>query len=248
MIAKKDEKILRKMLDMATDPEEALTYDELCGFLFGLAITPDLVLPGEWLPMVFGEEMITVDSEKEGQKLLDTLMRVVNDLTARFHEGVLRVPFDIEKLDHEDALLPIQAWAFGFNEALLLRPECWIENELPETPSEEQEELLTALSVIDGIANPDDAGEIFETHYEDDEHSSRLLASLFVILPTAVDSIMAHAIEREDERQEKLLSRGTGPPQARSSTKIGRNEPCPCGSGKKYKKCCLLKEKVVPIR
>ncbi len=24
--------------------------------------------------------------------------------------------------------------------------------------------------------------------------------------------------------------------------KIGRNEPCPCGSGKKYKKCCLLKQ------
>jgi uncharacterized protein YecA (UPF0149 family) len=24
------------------------------------------------------------------------------------------------------------------------------------------------------------------------------------------------------------------------SKKIGRNEPCPCGSGKKYKKCCLL--------
>jgi uncharacterized protein YecA (UPF0149 family) len=23
--------------------------------------------------------------------------------------------------------------------------------------------------------------------------------------------------------------------------KIGRNDPCPCGSGKKYKKCCLLK-------
>ncbi|NBC71023.1 hypothetical protein GT003_18645 [Paenibacillus sacheonensis] len=23
------------------------------------------------------------------------------------------------------------------------------------------------------------------------------------------------------------------------SSKIGRNEPCPCGSGKKYKKCCL---------
>ncbi|GIL18887.1 MAG: hypothetical protein DWB56_12535 [Candidatus Jettenia sp.] len=25
--------------------------------------------------------------------------------------------------------------------------------------------------------------------------------------------------------------------------KIGRNEPCPCGSGKKYKKCCMNKEK-----
>ncbi|MBK5101444.1 MAG: SEC-C domain-containing protein [Desulfobacteraceae bacterium] len=26
-----------------------------------------------------------------------------------------------------------------------------------------------------------------------------------------------------------------------SSPKIGRNEPCPCGSGLKYKKCCLNK-------
>lgn len=29
--------------------------------------------------------------------------------------------------------------------------------------------------------------------------------------------------------------------QVTSSKKIGRNEPCPCGSGKKYKKCCLSK-------
>jgi preprotein translocase subunit SecA len=28
--------------------------------------------------------------------------------------------------------------------------------------------------------------------------------------------------------------------------KIGRNDPCPCGSGKKYKNCCLKNEKVVP--
>ena len=27
----------------------------------------------------------------------------------------------------------------------------------------------------------------------------------------------------------------------RTEKKIGRNEPCPCGSGKKYKKCCLKK-------
>ena len=26
----------------------------------------------------------------------------------------------------------------------------------------------------------------------------------------------------------------------REEKKIGRNEPCPCGSGKKYKKCCAL--------
>jgi len=28
-------------------------------------------------------------------------------------------------------------------------------------------------------------------------------------------------------------------PCVRAETKVGRNDPCPCGSGKKYKKCCL---------
>ncbi|MBU1398299.1 MAG: SEC-C domain-containing protein [Proteobacteria bacterium] len=35
---------------------------------------------------------------------------------------------------------------------------------------------------------------------------------------------------------EKLLN----PPQLVRSEKIGRNDPCPCGSVKKYKKCCGL--------
>jgi len=28
---------------------------------------------------------------------------------------------------------------------------------------------------------------------------------------------------------------------------IGRNDPCPCGSGKKYKKCCMLKEEIIDL-
>jgi hypothetical protein len=32
---------------------------------------------------------------------------------------------------------------------------------------------------------------------------------------------------------------GDWPPLARTTPKVGRNDPCPCGSGKKYKKCCL---------
>jgi preprotein translocase subunit SecA len=30
-------------------------------------------------------------------------------------------------------------------------------------------------------------------------------------------------------------------PRTVDGQKVGRNDPCPCGSGKKYKKCCLLK-------
>ena len=32
------------------------------------------------------------------------------------------------------------------------------------------------------------------------------------------------------------------PPPTPEMVKVGRNEPCPCGSGRKYKRCCLNKE------
>ncbi len=53
----------------------------------------------------------------------------------------------------------------------------------------------------------------------------------------------ARQMERKQERQQKELQYQTGPAQAeapkpvRAGAKVGRNDPCPCGSGKKYKKC-----------
>ena len=35
-------------------------------------------------------------------------------------------------------------------------------------------------------------------------------------------------------------------PEKPAKKKIGRNDPCPCGSGKKYKKCCLTKALTAP--
>jgi preprotein translocase subunit SecA len=47
---------------------------------------------------------------------------------------------------------------------------------------------------------------------------------------------------RQPKEQQMVFSGGGEPekknPQKRSAKKIGRNAPCPCGSGKKYKKCC----------
>jgi preprotein translocase subunit SecA len=60
---------------------------------------------------------------------------------------------------------------------------------------------------------------------------------------------------RAEQKQTFVLSRGEMAARAggetedgkgvtvrRDGKKVGRNDPCPCGSGKKYKKCCLLKE------
>lgn len=43
------------------------------------------------------------------------------------------------------------------------------------------------------------------------------------------------------KEQRALENGGKVVPFKRTSSKVGRNEPCPCGSGKKYKKCCLNK-------
>jgi len=53
----------------------------------------------------------------------------------------------------------------------------------------------------------------------------------------------AKEMERKQQRQEKEMQYQTGAAQAeapkpvRAGAKVGRNDPCPCGSGKKYKKC-----------
>jgi preprotein translocase subunit SecA len=53
----------------------------------------------------------------------------------------------------------------------------------------------------------------------------------------------ARALERKQERQQKDLqfqagaARAEAPKPVRAGAKVGRNDPCPCGSGKKYKKC-----------
>jgi len=79
-----------------------------------------------------------------------------------------------------------------------------------------------------------------------------------------VEKLFAVQIAKEEEvremkvprRQTFVLSRGAEPAVTsggetesgkgvtvrRDGKKVGRNDPCPCGSGKKYKKCCLLKE------
>jgi uncharacterized protein YecA (UPF0149 family) len=49
-------------------------------------------------------------------------------------------------------------------------------------------------------------------------------------------------LERSEARYRESLKRvrrsAAGKPYERGENKVGRNDPCPCGSGKKYKKCC----------
>ena len=72
---------------------------------------------------------------------------------------------------------------------------------------------------------------------------SETIRYLFLIQPARPEE-EAREIERRQRRQQQQLQYQTGPAQAeapkpvRTGAKVGRNDACPCGSGKKYKKCC----------
>jgi preprotein translocase subunit SecA len=67
-----------------------------------------------------------------------------------------------------------------------------------------------------------------------------------IAIPTRQPSSTIDALEKEfrQKKQRELAaasmaggSNGSQPAQRRTGEKVGRNDPCPCGSGKKYKKC-----------
>ncbi len=69
------------------------------------------------------------------------------------------------------------------------------------------------------------------------------LRYLYLLQPVE-DRDKVREMERRQRKQEMVMGPAEEAPQPRRPVvrgpKIGRNEPCPCGSGKKYKKCCAL--------
>src|SRR5277367_6791178 len=63
------------------------------------------------------------------------------------------------------------------------------------------------------------------------------------LVPRGLSQFSPEEIERKQRRQEQQMQFQTGntpveaPKPVRAGAKVGRNDPCPCGSGKKYKKC-----------
>ncbi|KKP24167.1 MAG: Protein translocase subunit SecA [candidate division TM6 bacterium GW2011_GWF2_28_16] len=71
-----------------------------------------------------------------------------------------------------------------------------------------------------------------------------IVRMIFRMRPENFDAARVHEIEQEREKELAAAKVGGDLASAANKTvkheepKIGRNDPCPCGSGKKYKKCC----------
>lgn len=75
--------------------------------------------------------------------------------------------------------------------------------------------------------------------YHEDLHALERLATWFGFKNTLPRKIDLEFLNNH-LKASPVKTRQTPPSNQQAvSTKVGRNDPCPCGSGKKYKKCCL---------
>ncbi len=228
-----EKKKLAELLSLAADPDEALNLEGLHGFLFGLAITPDIVKPSEWLPFVFGEEMLAFDNEKKAERLFECLFSVYDRFIDEREVGTLKFPFNFDKLALDD-MPRVRDWADGLFLVLGLRPGIWgLRDGQYEKMLERQEGPAWAAAVVSAVGLPevlDEAGDEDGVEVTEEE-KGQLYLKMFDQLPDAVATLMEHAGKRRHLRLVPQMA-------PLRVEKIGRNDPCPCGSGKKYKKCC----------
>ena len=204
---------------------EAMLADELDGFVAGLLVCPELIRPSEWLPAVWGSE----DDEGPGFDNLDHMNRVIGLVIEHYNEVARTL------IEHPDRYAPLfavdrrnddiiwETWIAGFDKALNLRPGAWkpILDADPQTAD--------ALAGLIALADVD---------RRDSRFSEEQLDAWTVRAPDAIGPWVV-ALNRW-----RLTHGGIGPappsPFPARGAKVGRNDPCPCGSGKKYKKCCGL--------
>ena len=76
-----------------------------------------------------------------------------------------------------------------------------------------------------------DLARAYEEHYADNPPDPALMP---------FDDSLEAPLEAplEDDDTTYPIGYGGAPTFVRDEVKVGRNDPCPCGSGKKYKKCC----------
>jgi yecA family protein len=163
---------------------------------------------------------------EQAQRATSLLMRFYNEILDDLRPGGNRYGILIDRLgDRDDAVDFADDWCTGYTLGFALREDEW--KEAMEAP-----ELQEAFVPILLLAHPKKSPELYP--FEDPAK----YAAVLDLLPDCAVEIYEWwrkklaASMPETARQ---MSVGT---VRRGSPKVSANAPCPCGSGKKYKRCC----------
>jgi len=189
---------------------------KLDGFLTAIAVGPDAVEPRKWLGIgALGIREAALPDAIQGRAFEDALV-------ARHDEILRQIAVEaFEPIFWEDGNGTIVAddWANGFLEALGVRLGAW------ESFIRSEGGTIVMVPIMALAAGSQGASRLGISQEGLDE-MRQMAPGLIPISVLAMDAFW---------RSRK--SRGISVEPLRVA-KVGRNEPCPCGSAKKFKKCC----------
>lgn len=208
-------------------PESAMDVATLEGFLAALVIGPNVAMPSAWLPWVWdfeaGEAEVVYQSMEQAQEVMGLIMGLMNRIAHAFQHD----PESFEPVFYRQAVWGAAEWCEGFLKATQLFDaeswtKLWAADALKDIGDTGRVRLVTPflrLGDADGLAFTKKEG-----------NAQRWVDA---VVPSLV-AIHTHWLARRSPAP-AVASRG---PARREAPKVGRNDPCPCGSGRKFKKCC----------
>ena len=250
---------LDELLDSLRDRSEEVPQWEFCdGFLTAVVCTRRAISVGEWLPMLLGDgedlqvpdgqplpQLEVFASAEQQARFLELAQRRVDEIRTQLDtevkslaedeafqpevldtRGAILVLPEAERAEIEDEEVPsfAQVWALGF----MFVVENWAEEWAAPRDKEAAQWLDAAMEFIVNLTE-DDTDEPALNLYEETGPASTS--------QERVDAFGEAVWAVYDLRQ---LWRSMGPRVTAvvKGDEPGRNDPCSCGSGKKFKKCC----------
>lgn len=204
---------LMELLDAKSEAHNTMRCDEVQGFMMALLSGPDALNPTNWLPEILGEESLF--DAKERTEIERLVMAMAADMRMKLNEKILP---DLWFYEDEAGNPDFYTWCNAYLYTLDIVPTDWFEA----VNQEEFEDLFYPIMALCGIYDDEENGEVI-LHLNEKEL-------------TQLESDLPHVLLDIYWYWQAIINK----PQTvrREGEKVGRNDPCPCGSGKKYKACC----------
>ncbi|MGH8073534.1 MAG: UPF0149 family protein [Lysobacter sp.] len=223
---------LADLLEQRAVPFKGFNLEALDGYLSALAVSPETLPMAEWEPAVWGTPPRWSDAD-ERTAVETLLLGHQNMAAARVRHGGDDLPDHLAPLlwlpedpdlqgddaEQEDELDVGRDWALGFFTAVGLREAAW------DQWLDDNEWIDEVFGLLDRLASGEVLADDPSAPATPIGYRERL--EIVAGLPDMLADLHHHRIDALTPRE----------PIRREATP-DRNAPCPCGSGKKYKKCC----------
>lgn len=208
---------------LSIDNDDAFTVSKLEGYIAGVLCCPVKLKTSEWFPHIWGSGQTT---ELLGEIRMEAVIRLVLQ-----HYNYVKSCLEDPDAEYEpkyqvdtDGTLLWEIWAEGFEVAMEVGHRGWAKIGRKALRSNMAgETVVTLIGIIDLAMG----GDVVP---EEDRDEIRIAAP--DLIPVLTKSIFELNTRGKIEHAEDFPLDVEG-----EIPKVGRNEPCPCGSGKKYKKC-----------